>query len=166
MLKKYSASLDKLLQSAAYAKEGKHEKAAKAMADALDQDDYQQTMEALDEQQNLMFDQQDEQFDQQDFAKVLSRVTANKESVLAGDDDENADSASDTKEEDAGAGFDDTGDDAEDVKVEHAEADDEGKDESETDASVMPSVAARLNAREERAAANKKALASKAKTKK
>ena len=91
---KYSKALNHIILAAAFAKDNQPVKSAKALADAMQQDDFEQTLEDLnDQQEQLSEDQGDdqslEQFDdteQQQFAKALARF-----SETAGDDQDSED---------------------------------------------------------------------------
>jgi len=163
MLKVYSKSLDLIMKSVELARKKKFTEAAKVMAEAWDQDDYQQTMEALDAGQQKLFDpgvdDQDQEFldDQQSLSKALARLSRNTKAVVAAEDSDSgsdAGSASD-QEEDAGAGeFSNSGSDATSVKVEHASGSDSSGSEQEQDAS--PSLSRLQRRRQLRAQANLK----------
>ncbi len=188
MLKVYSKALDLILSAVASASAGKPVKAAKFLAQAMGEEDFEQTMDALNDQQDQSFQQeQDPDFgvddldgdgfddqQQQSFSRALARVTANTKAVKAAegdnksadDKDESDDKMSD-KEVDAGSGmFDNEGDDAESVKIEHASADDDSSDDKpaflkeKDESKVMSSAKSRL-ARQERAQANVAALSKK-----
>lgn len=185
MLKVYSKALDYILQSVVAASEGKGEKSAKYLARAMEEQDFQQTMDGLNDQQDQLLDQQDDDFgvdlddqgfddqQQQSFSRALARVAANKRKVTAADDDQDSDD--DDKEEQAGSGhFDNEGSDAESVKIEHASAEDSEDDSSDDkpaflkdkdESSVMANASARL-ARASRAKANLAMLENKSKSKK
>ena len=89
----YSAALDHILAGLEHIRSGRMVKASKRFARAMQEEDYQQTLDVLDAQQQQALSPQDQGLDDDNFvfdqdqqdvlSRALARVHANAESVTA-----------------------------------------------------------------------------------